>query len=436
MDPRIHQSFTLLFFYFQPLPTPTHSNLFPVFLMHYPLHVAILNNQFGKVKSLLTSAYDVVEERTREGFTALMLCCKLNNVRLVKLLLGHKASLDAVDNIGATALMISSEQGNLQVVNVLVKAGADLHVKDMFGKSALYLAAEQERLEIVVSLLEAGASPCSAKNDGMMPLHTAARHGRLEVVKALVGGGASLSTSVMNRDGLCVHDLYVPLDMACIGGHIEIVRWILSHGLETCGGHTRGYQAFQVASFFGRVDLLELLAQEGIRDRGAALIFGTFGSKQESVKFLLNQLKESAEDEDHINSRVNYRDARGRTALIMAVGKSNLSPKMVRWLIESGADTSVRVEYKDGRVPSNGTLLEWTTKLMVGETEENVQKLKAIRRVLMQEDAVHSNSWSWPAMNPLSTGQVPKKNKSRTTSLVVVRGVMRGLLRYSGKPDE
>ena len=358
-----------------------------------------------------------------------MLCCKLNNVGLVRLLLDNRASLDAVDKIGATALMISSEQGNLKVVVLLVMAGADLDVEDVFGKSALCLAAEQERLEVVVYLMRVGSNPCSRKNDGMTPLHTAARHGRLEVVKALVGGGALLSSNVLNKDGLCVHDCYVPLDMACFGGYTDVVRWILSFGLETCGGHTEGHQAFQVASFFGHVDLLELLAQKGIRDTGAALIFGTFGSKQESVKFLLNKYKESSE-QDQVQDRVNYRDERGRTALMMAVGKYNFSPKMVKWLVEAGADTTVRVE-----VPQDGddTLLEWTTKLMVGETEENVQKVKAIRRVLMQEDAVHAKSWLWP-----ETCTNSSKKKFGPITAVVRRNsrvVNLALLRYSGKPD-
>lgn len=299
--------------------------------MNHPLHVACLNNQFIKVKNLLSSTS--VEERTPCGFTPLMLCCKLNNVRLVKLLLENRASLNAVDKVGATALMISSEQGNLQVVVLLVRAGADLDVEDIFGKSALSLAAEQERFEVVVYLMRVDSNPCSPKNDGMTPLHTAARHGRLGVVKALVGGGALLSSNWLNKNGLCLHDFYVPLDMACIGGHTDVVRWILSHGLNVCGGQTRGHHAFQVASFFGRVDILGLLVQEGIRDTGAALIFGTFGSKQESVKFLLNQCSD----------QVNYHDARGRTALMMAVGKYNYSPKMVKWLMEAGADTTVRV---------------------------------------------------------------------------------------------
>lgn len=397
----------------------------------HPLHLACLKNQFTKVKNLLQSSFGGVEERTHEGFTPLMLCCKLNNPRLAKLLIDHKASLNAVDKVGATALMISSEQGNLQVVVLLVKAGADLYVEDVLGKSALYLAAEQERLEIVKILLKAGANPCSRKNDGMTTLHTAARHGRLEVMKALVTGGASLSDSVLNKDGLCAHDAYVPLDMACIGGYTEVVRWVLSFGLEICGGHTGGQQAFQVASFFGRVDILELLSQEGIRDAGAALIFGVFGSRQESVKFLLRHLSESS---------INYRDARGRTALMMAVGKYNFSSKMAKWLIQVGADTTVRVEVKKhGRILLNDTLLDWTARLMVGETEENVEKVKAVRRVLMQEDAILANSWAWPDMWPDTCTNSPKKERGGVTNLLrkhsqaTSRVVKLALSRYSAK---
>lgn len=128
--------------------------------------------------------------------------------------------------------------------------------------------------------MRAGSNPCSSREGGMTPLHTAARHGRLGVVQALVGGGALLPTNVSRgKDGLlCVHDCYVPLDMACIGGHSDVVRWMLSHGLGVCGRQTGGHQAFQVASFFGHVEISTLLTQEGVRDIGERLIFAPFGS--------------------------------------------------------------------------------------------------------------------------------------------------------------
>lgn len=200
-DPRIQNPPIVPSFFPRPLdtfsqPHQYHSHLFSK--MGTPLHVACLNNQYTKVKTLLSTESLRGEERTREGFTALTLCSKLNNVHLVRLLLENKARLNAVDKVGATALIISSKQGNLQVVNVLVKAGADLEVEVFFFflKSALYLAAEQERLEVVGPLMRAGSNPCSSREGGMTPLHTAARHGRLGVVQALVGGGALLSTNV------------------------------------------------------------------------------------------------------------------------------------------------------------------------------------------------------------------------------------------------
>lgn len=380
------------------------------------LHLACFNNQFTKVKTLMATSPSLIDQ-SDDGLTPLMVCCKLNNVRLVKLLLDNNANLTLVDNVGATALMISAEHGYLQVVNVLVKAGANLEASDQFGKTALQLAAEQERLDVIKVLMNAGANPTSRKQrGGMTALHTAARHGRLEVLKALVGGGAPLSCAVSDVKQNCV-----PLDMACIGGHTDVVRWMLSSGLDECGGPSRGHQAFEFASFFGFVEILQLLAREGVRGTGQALVCAVYGSKESSVRYILNQFKEFS------IGNVNYADENGRTALMLAVGKY-FSPKIVRWLMDAGADTTKRV--------ANYTLPDYVKMLMAGQAEEKVQKLGAIRQLLLREDAVHSKSWFWTSESTgLSTPRrlTPSINLVRRRGFNTSRVVLGGLLRYTAK---
>ena len=389
------------------------------------LHLACFNNQYTKVKTLVATFPSLIDQNDG-GLTPLMMCCNLNNVRLVKLLVDNNANLTLVDKVGSTALMISAEHGYLQVVNVLVRAGADLEASDQFGKTALQLAAEQERLDVIKLLLNAGANPTSRKaRGGMTALHTAARHGRLAVLEVLFDGGAPLSCAVSDVKQSCV-----PLDMACIGGHTGVVRWMLSRGLNKCGGPSRGQQAFEFASFSGFVEILQLLAREGVRGTGQALICAVYGCKERSVRYILNQYKELSTGR---NQGVDYRDENGRTALMLAVGKY-FSPKIVRWLIDAGADTTKKIE--------NYTLPDYVKKLMAGQAEENLQKLGAIRQLLLREDAVHSKSWLWPSEStergtsgsgtPRGT---PSINLVRRRGFNTSRVVLGGLLRYTAKSD-
>ncbi len=60
---------------------------------------------------------------------------------VAKLLLDHRARLDAADNRGRTALMIAAENGHGEMVDFLLARGANRELRDKAGKSAADLAA-------------------------------------------------------------------------------------------------------------------------------------------------------------------------------------------------------------------------------------------------------------------------------------------------------
>lgn len=60
---------------------------------------------------------------------------------VAKLLIDHRAAINAADNRGRTALMIAAEAGHAEMVDLLLARGANAALKDRSGKRAFDLAA-------------------------------------------------------------------------------------------------------------------------------------------------------------------------------------------------------------------------------------------------------------------------------------------------------
>lgn len=103
---------------------------------------------------LLVEKGALVNERAKDGGTALLAAASKGNARIVEFLLESKAnpSLGYVD--GYTPLMAASSFfGNLDIVNMLLKSGVDINSKDASGKTALDYARQSKKDEIVAALL-------------------------------------------------------------------------------------------------------------------------------------------------------------------------------------------------------------------------------------------------------------------------------------------
>lgn len=395
------------------------------------LRDACLKNQLTKLKTLLKTTSSSIDECTSDGMTPLMICCHRNSPRLVKVLLGHKASTSPVNKLGQTALMMASQDGFLHLVNLLVKAGADMEARDFDGKTALHLAADDLQVEVMQALLKSGANPDSCRANGATPLHTAAGRGRLGVVSTLVCGGADMSASIEDND-------VVPLDFAAGEGYEHVVRWMLSHGgLLMCGGKRKGVGALAASAGGGHVGIMQVLTDAGVRDSGEALESAVTLSKADSVRFLLQQYEKFGLD--YLNKPCNRSGKMLLTNAIEAYTHDS-APRIMRWLMDAGASTTSLVPMKDktGRVIMRYTPVEWTYMIC----EEEISETEGVRRPLLQEQAVRANSWLWdktedkPKVGDFSvdgdvgnvtTMRLPRKDKSRV--------VLRGLFRYCRKTD-
>ncbi|MGH8671404.1 MAG: ankyrin repeat domain-containing protein [Burkholderiales bacterium] len=123
----------------------------------------------------------------RKGNTLLILAAKANARRVLKILLGSKAEINAWNNHSETALMLAAYHGHLDVVRELLVHRA---LVDKKGWTALIYAAFNGHLEIASVLLESGGNVNAATDNGSTALMMAARQGHLEMVKLLLQHGA------------------------------------------------------------------------------------------------------------------------------------------------------------------------------------------------------------------------------------------------------
>ena len=104
----------------------------------------------------------------------------------VRLLLEHRASVDAREEDGWTPLMMAAQNGHLEICDLLLRRGANVDAEEKDQATALWLASQQGHINIVKRLYEAGAKVIATKDSRRRPLHQATQNAHLEVVKFLV----------------------------------------------------------------------------------------------------------------------------------------------------------------------------------------------------------------------------------------------------------
>jgi uncharacterized protein len=135
----------------------------------------------------------------------------------VKLLLKHRASVNATDGHRRTALMVAAAEGHLQIAQALRAAGADVSLADDRGCTALMEAARSGSSEIVTLLAEAQPDACVRDDHGRDALTLACQspHAHATTVRALLALGAEPTAT--GSDGRSA------LDHAAAAGRWDLV---------------------------------------------------------------------------------------------------------------------------------------------------------------------------------------------------------------------
>ncbi|CAM9769967.1 unnamed protein product [Pylaiella littoralis] len=401
------------------------------------LHEAAYHGSTEDILSILSRGSVAIDHVGPGGYTPLMFAARKCQSSAVRVLLNKGANLSIVGDDSFTALHISAHEGDLATTKMLVEAGADLEEAISTGATPLYLAASYGRWEVVRALIAAGANPGRCiPSGGSTPLHAAAEKGHVRAVRELLR--ANVNPSLI-RDG----DV-VPLDLATRKGYSGVVRELIRQvGIEGCGGPSAGQTALRMAAVYKHMDIMVILMDAGVVDAGSALVYAAQCGDEGPVKFLL-QRRKMQEQKVHKRERetmgevsyVNSRDSLlGQTPLLASI--MSFSPRIGRILIDAGADTTSAVQFTVGIGEGffNETPLALISSLRRDTfVKEELRKIEATRRLLLQVDAVRAVSWLWPGNIPAiaPAAKVSVWTEATSSSLTVMMPTMRRSIKSRG----
>ncbi|CAM9882671.1 unnamed protein product, partial [Ectocarpus sp. 13 AM-2016] len=249
----------------------------------------------------------------------------------------------------------------------------------------------------------------------------------------------------------------VPLAVAALHGYSEVVQDFINEvGIEGCGGARGGEQARAVATREQHMDVMRALTNAGVIDTGEAILSAARCDRERAAMHLLHhhEGRNTAGTTEYANTVGPY----GTTPLFLAVGCSH-SPRMIRLLVDAGADPTLPVLMANPRggdgvfhnTPLALAKYLWLEKKIADGTEvtdEQKRMLEGTRPFFTCVEAVHAVSWLWANDAPSSARPVKGTSTTRTAcgnwSLMgsfmkrgggARRSKLAAIFRYSAKPS-
>ncbi|MCX6867642.1 MAG: ankyrin repeat domain-containing protein [Verrucomicrobia bacterium] len=352
-----------------------------------PLHFAVLIPNIKALEYLLEQGAD--PEVSAQGFRPLHFAVQWGNAEMVKVLIAHKAAVNATQVPAVDPpLHVAVFGGNMEIIRLLLDHGAKVNAVGKNRSPALHHATWND--EIFNFLLERGADPKLEQSDGTTTLHlacqdgskalvekllqlqpdldawdgaeftpllNAAEAGRVDLMKLLLGAGAYLMAT--EKNGMNA------LHLAARSESPEAVRFLLDRKMDIHARSVSGMTALMYAAEQGRLETVALLLRAGATvnvettNGGTPLMGAAYGTRKwPPVKTADDQpVRDSALAPDYLKiaelllagrADVQARDREGKTALHYAALSGNV--EVLELLISKG----VAVNDKDtryGRTP-------------------------------------------------------------------------------------
>ena len=185
-----------------------------------PLMIARHDNV---VNALLSGYQCPVDAKGRNGYTALHNSCRDGHIDMVRLLIKHKANVNARTDSGDTPLTLAAINKHDNVVHALSDYNCEVYAKDKDAYTALLeLSCKRGYVHIVRTLLNEDKADVNARtHSGDTPLTLAVRHKHDNVVHAL----SDYNCEVLANG----KDAYTALlELSCKRGYVHIVRTLLN----------------------------------------------------------------------------------------------------------------------------------------------------------------------------------------------------------------
>lgn len=357
-----------------------------------PLFSAVKYNSHKPVMLLMQSGADLSVMREPEG-NALYLAARYNKAATIRILLskgvlthlpgrqgnsavhiaaqyGSAEALTALLSAGGlshsdlnekrqTPLHLAAENGHAEVCAQLIKAGADPNAWDHENRTPLHYATQSNHKAAAIRLLEAKADPNIPDSRGNFPIHHVARSANSSLALSMIGYGANINATDLKgqtpfviatwqgeamfcralvKNGASLGSISGPNPLATIiEGRSDADVFTKSNARGRYGGRTYLSWALAVGETGMAGKLLELGAGYDTPDEADP------GNTPLHVAAVMD-LVDAAELLTSMGADLNVQNARGETPLHLALRARRT--KMVRWLLQRGAKTDVRAQWK------------------------------------------------------------------------------------------
>ena len=238
----------------------------PIMMASYTGHLEI-------AKTLIFNDHSIVNEKTKQGWTALIFASCKGHIEIVHLLLQNGSEPNMAGFNGVTALMGASQEGHTEIVHLLLEAGAKPNVflrggqtadhaivnkqTNRQGRTALFFASLEGHIEIVHLLLQKGSEPNVAGFKGETALMAASQKGHTEIVHLLLETGADPNVFYSNGQ--------TALMLASDEGHSKVVKLLLAHHADyTVFKSVRGipFDSFGYACHSGNQETVDVFLND------------------------------------------------------------------------------------------------------------------------------------------------------------------------------
>ncbi|GFO38862.1 ankyrin repeat and kh domain-containing protein 1, partial [Plakobranchus ocellatus] len=220
-----------------------------------PLMEAASGGHVDIVRLLLLHRADI-NAQSRAGNTPLHYGACGGFKEVVQELMLNGANVEIHNENGHTPLMEAASAGHVDVAKILLEHGAGINThSNEFKESALTLACYKGHLDMVKFLLEAGADQEHKTDEMHTALMEASMDGHVEVARLLLDSGAQVNMPADSFES--------PLTLAACGGHIELASLLIERGANIEEVNDEGYTPLMEAAREGHEDMVALLLSQG-----------------------------------------------------------------------------------------------------------------------------------------------------------------------------
>ncbi len=191
----------------------------------------------------------------------------------------------------------------------------------------VHRAAMEGNLEELQALIAKDPSLTDAKDEmGRTPLHLACYGGHMELVKFLLSKGADIETKFANGS--------TALFWSIPEGHIDIVKLLITKGADIQAKQNDGTTLLHIAAAFGQTEIAELLIDKGLDPNTkqnewlTPLVYAVLRGHRDVVELLLDR-----------GADPNQKNRMGMTALHEVA--THGQKEIVMLLLDNGADFNV-----------------------------------------------------------------------------------------------